>query len=74
MVRFARRSDHRAHVHRRGESRWRLIRRLDDLRAVPATLAVSRRAYTHGLLPWKDRTIGWLDEEFILYSIEKGLA
>lgn len=47
---------------------------LEKLRPVPATLAVSRRAYTQGLLPWKEGNIGWLDEELLFYSMEKGLS
>ena len=45
-----------------------------DLRDAPATLAGSAGVYIVGVLPWKDRTVGCLDDELLLYALDKGLA
>lgn len=44
------------------------------LRALPATLAVSKVTYTLGLLPWGDRTVGCLDDELLFYTLNRNLA
>jgi chemotaxis-related protein WspD len=45
-----------------------------DLRDAPATLARAAGVYIVGVLPWKDRTVGCLDDELLLYALDKGLA
>jgi chemotaxis-related protein WspD len=45
-----------------------------ELRDPPATLARAAGLYTVGVLPWKDRTVGCLDDQLLLYALDKGLA
>jgi chemotaxis-related protein WspD len=46
-----------------------------DLREAPATLArASRGAYMLGVAPWRDRVVGYLDDELMFYALNKALA
>jgi chemotaxis-related protein WspD len=45
-----------------------------DLRPSPATLAKAAGVYIVGVLPWKNRTVGCLDDELLFYALDKGLA
>jgi chemotaxis-related protein WspD len=45
-----------------------------DLRDAPATLSKAADIYIAGVLPWKDRTVGCLDEQLLFYALDKGLA
>ncbi len=45
-----------------------------ELRPAPATLAESTVTYTTGLLPWRERTVGCLDDELLFYTLNKSLA
>ena len=45
-----------------------------DLKDVPATLARAAATYTAGVLHWKDKTVGCLDDELLFYALNKGLA
>ncbi len=45
-----------------------------ELRPAPATLADSRVTYTTGLIPWRDRTVGCLDDELLFYTLNKSLS
>ena len=45
-----------------------------DLRDAPATLAKAAGIYITGVLPWKDKTVGCLDDELLFYALNKGLA
>jgi chemotaxis-related protein WspD len=45
-----------------------------DLKDVPATLAQAAATYTHGVLHWKDQTVGCLDDELLFYALSKGFA
>jgi chemotaxis-related protein WspD len=45
-----------------------------DLKEVPATLAKATATYTVGLLQWKDKTVGCLDDELLFYALNKGFA
>jgi chemotaxis-related protein WspD len=46
-----------------------------ELRSVPATLTnAAAGAYTVGMLSWKGRTVGCLDDELVFYALHKGLA
>ena len=46
-----------------------------ELRSAPATLAkAAEGVYTLGVLAWKDKIVGCLDDELLFYSLNKGLA
>ena len=45
-----------------------------DLRNVPVTLSKTAGAYILGVLPRKDKAIGYLDHELLFYALNKGLA
>lgn len=45
-----------------------------DLRPVPATVAQSSSGFTRGLLPWRDRNVGRLDELALFDTLSRGLA
>jgi chemotaxis-related protein WspD len=45
-----------------------------DLRSAPATLGRAAGVYIVGVLPWKDKTVGCLDDELLFYALDKGLA
>lgn len=45
-----------------------------DLKDAPATLAKAAGIYITGVLPWKDKTVGCLDDELLFYALDKGLA
>jgi chemotaxis-related protein WspD len=45
-----------------------------DLKGVPSTLAKAAATYTVGVLDWKDRTVGCLDDELLFYALNKGLT
>jgi chemotaxis-related protein WspD len=44
------------------------------LKNVPATIAKAGSHYTIGLLPWRDRQIGYLDAERIVHAVNRSLA
>jgi chemotaxis-related protein WspD len=50
--------------------------RFDDaeIGPVPATLAHAQSAYTRGLLVWRDRPVGLLDDQLLFYSLNRNLA
>ncbi len=52
------------------------LRRFDDtdLSPVPATLAHAQATYTRGMLAWRERAVGVLDDELLFYSLNRGLA
>lgn len=45
-----------------------------DLKPSPATLGAAASVYIVGVLPWKDRTVGCLDDELLFYGLDKDLA
>ncbi|MES2709400.1 MAG: chemotaxis protein CheW [Verrucomicrobiota bacterium] len=45
-----------------------------DLRPPPATLSGSRLTCTAGLLPWRERTVGCLDDGLLLHTLNRSLA
>jgi chemotaxis-related protein WspD len=46
-----------------------------DLRNAPATLSKAAAGiYTIGVVPWKDRMVGCLDDELLFYTFSKGLT
>jgi chemotaxis-related protein WspD len=46
-----------------------------DLRLTPATLRKAASGpFTTGVLCWKERTVACLDESFLLYALNRGLA
>jgi len=47
----------------------------EDLRDPPVTLSkATAGAYTAGMVSWKGRTVGCLDDELVFYALTKGLA
>ena len=48
--------------------------RPDQLGEAPATVAKSTATYTRATLPWREKTVGVLDEQLLFYSIHKSLA
>ena len=47
---------------------------LRELMAVPTTLAKATPTYTKGVFPWRQETVGLLDEGLLFYSVNRGLA
>jgi chemotaxis-related protein WspD len=46
-----------------------------ELRPAPAVLRkASSGSFTSGILPWQDGTVACLDEDLLLYALNKGLA
>ncbi len=52
------------------------LHRYDDaeLAPVPATLVHARAAYTRGILTWRERPVGVLDDQLLFYSLNRSLA
>ncbi|MEQ1862405.1 MAG: chemotaxis protein CheW [Chthoniobacteraceae bacterium] len=46
----------------------------EQLGAVPATIAKSTATYTRAILPWQERSVGLLDDQFVFYSLNKSIA
>jgi chemotaxis-related protein WspD len=47
---------------------------LDQLQRPPATIAEDATCYTHGILSWKDHTVGFLDFHYLASSINRLLS
>jgi chemotaxis-related protein WspD len=45
-----------------------------ELMEVPATVAKARATYTRSVLPWRDRTIGLLDEQLLFHTCNRSFA
>jgi chemotaxis-related protein WspD len=45
-----------------------------ELKEVPATLAKNTPNYTHGILSWRNTTVGCLDEELLFYTLNRSLT
>ena len=45
-----------------------------DLRDVPATLKAAACTYTIGMIQWKDKTVGCLDDELLFRGLNQGLG
>ena len=45
-----------------------------DLGPVPATLAHAQAAYTCGILTWRGRPVGILDDQLLFYTLKRSLA
>jgi chemotaxis-related protein WspD len=45
-----------------------------DLRDVPATLKAAAGTYTIGMVQWKDKIVGCLDDELLFRGLNKGLG
>lgn len=45
-----------------------------ELKEVPATLAKNTPNYTHGILSWRNKTVGCLDEELLFYTLNRSLT
>ena len=46
----------------------------DELRPVPVTVARSASSFTRGLLPWRERMVGVLDEQLVIQALNRSLA
>jgi chemotaxis-related protein WspD len=46
----------------------------EDLREVPTTFSKVAATYTTGLLPWRDKTVGCLDDALLFYALNKSLS
>lgn len=45
-----------------------------ELKPVPATIARSASGFTRGLLSWRDRMVGCLDEQLVLQALNRSFA
>jgi chemotaxis-related protein WspD len=45
-----------------------------DLKSVPATLAKSAANYTKGILAWRDRVVGCLDDQLVLQAMNRAIG
>lgn len=45
-----------------------------ELRPVPVTLTGSKVSYTLGLLPWRERMVGCLDDELLFFTLNRSLS
>jgi chemotaxis-related protein WspD len=45
-----------------------------ELKAVPATVAKATATYTKAMLPWKDKTVGCLDDQLLFYTLNRSLT
>jgi chemotaxis-related protein WspD len=45
-----------------------------ELKAVPATLAKSGPTYSRGVLSWRDKSVGCLDEELLFSTLNRSFA
>lgn len=46
----------------------------EDLLPLPATLTENAARHTLGLVPWQGRTVGCLDDELLIYTLNRSLA
>jgi chemotaxis-related protein WspD len=44
-----------------------------QLQNVPVTVSKSEPAFTKGLFPWKDKYVAFLDDELLLYKLNRGM-
>jgi chemotaxis-related protein WspD len=45
-----------------------------DLREVPATVSRSTATYSTAVLSWQGKTIGCLDDQLLLYALNRSMA
>jgi chemotaxis-related protein WspD len=45
-----------------------------ELHAVPTTIGKAKATYTRNILKWKERNVACLDEELLLYALQKDLS
>lgn len=45
-----------------------------DLGPVPATLAHAQATYTRGMINWRERPVGVIDDQLLFYSLNRSLA
>jgi len=48
--------------------------RADDLRAAPATVARAASRYTRHVLPWQERSVGYLDADLLFDGLNRSVA
>ncbi|MES2356634.1 MAG: chemotaxis protein CheW [Pseudomonadota bacterium] len=44
-----------------------------DLQSVPATVAKATATYARGMLPWREKAVGCLDDRLLLYALNRRL-
>ena len=44
-----------------------------ELQGVPVTVAKASATYTKGMIPWQNRSVGYLDDELLFYSLKRNL-
>jgi chemotaxis-related protein WspD len=45
-----------------------------EVQEVPATVARSRATYTRGILKWEEKSVGWLDDQLLFYTLNRSLS
>jgi chemotaxis-related protein WspD len=45
-----------------------------ELSPVPATLAHAQATYTRGMLAWRDRPVGVIDDQLLFYTLNRSLS
>ena len=45
-----------------------------ELQAVPATVAKATASHTKAMLPWRDKAVGFLDDQLLFYALNRGLV
>jgi chemotaxis-related protein WspD len=45
-----------------------------EMKDLPATVDVALSTYARGILPWRERSVGWLDHALLFYSLNKSLS
>ena len=45
-----------------------------ELQDVPATVAKAAATYSKALLPWRDHSVGLLDDQLLFYTLKRSLA
>jgi chemotaxis-related protein WspD len=46
---------------------------LEQLENVPVTIAKSTANYLKGVIPWRNKSVGYLDEELLFYSLKRSV-
>ncbi|QCW26320.1 hypothetical protein FE772_12245 [Lysobacter enzymogenes] len=47
---------------------------LDDVRAVPSTVAHAVARFATGVLPWGERRVGLLDADLLLHALDRRIS
>jgi chemotaxis-related protein WspD len=47
---------------------------LKEVKSVPATIAGAVATHSAGILSWQNKSVGYLDEQLLFYTLNKGLS